>query len=250
MTNALLTRARLDGAIEPVGRRTSMRLYDTLDLHAREHPEAEFAVHGQRRLTYAEAAAETNRLAHALIDAGLQVGDRVAILAKNCLEYPILYYGCAKAGVVPVPLNYRLAPPEWVYILDDAGARALFAVGPYVEEAEALRGQVPSVERWVAIDAEGSDAGWDHYRLWLTEQPTSPPPRAASVTPTHDAIQLYTSGTTGPPKGAVLTHRNLLVAAPAWARRFAPEASGPRLVVLPYFHIGGTLSTFAAVQLG
>src|SRR6185369_18043639 len=91
----------------------------------RRTPDAEFAVLGPSRVTYAEAQAESYRLAHALVAAGLAVGDRVAVLSKNSIEYVILYYAAARVGVVPVPLNYRLAPPEWGWIVGDAGARLL-----------------------------------------------------------------------------------------------------------------------------
>jgi len=98
-------------------REGSMRLHDMLDYQARERPSAEFAVQGNRRLTYREALLEVHQLAHALVSVGLQIGDRVAILAKNRLESLLLYFATSKTGVVPVPLNYRLAPPEWAYIL-------------------------------------------------------------------------------------------------------------------------------------
>jgi acyl-CoA synthetase (AMP-forming)/AMP-acid ligase II len=106
-------------------REESMRLHDVLDYQARERPTAEFAVQGNCRLTYREALREVHQLAHALVGAGLQIGDRVAILAKNRLESLLLYFAASKTGVVPVPLNYRLAPPEWAYILQDAQVRLL-----------------------------------------------------------------------------------------------------------------------------
>ena len=109
-----------------------MRLHDVLDYHARERPTTEFAVHGDRRVTYHEALSEVHQLAHALVNAGLQIGDRVAILAKNRLEYLYFYFAASKAGVVPVPLNYRLAPPEWAYILQDAEATLLIAAEEYL----------------------------------------------------------------------------------------------------------------------
>ena len=102
-----------------------MRLHDVLDYQARERLTAEFTVQGDRCLTYREALREVHQLAHALVSAGLQIGDRVAILAKNRLEYIFLSFAASKAGVVPVPLNYRLAPPEWVYILQDAQVNML-----------------------------------------------------------------------------------------------------------------------------
>ena len=102
-----------------------MRLHDTLEYQARARPDAEFAVMGGCRLAYGEADAAANRLANALVAAGLAAGDRVAFLAHNCLEYMLFYYAASKAGVVPVPLNYRLAPPEWAYILKDSGAKLM-----------------------------------------------------------------------------------------------------------------------------
>ncbi|MGE5305074.1 MAG: AMP-binding protein, partial [Alphaproteobacteria bacterium] len=96
-----------------------MRLHDFLDYHARERGDAAFAIQGNRKLTYREALAETNRLANALVNTGLQIGDRIAVLSKNSIEYVLLYFAASKAGVVPVHLNYRLAPPEWRYIIND-----------------------------------------------------------------------------------------------------------------------------------
>lgn len=99
-----------------------LRLYDPFDFWVRETPNAEFAVQGGRAVTYREAAEQVNRLANALLASGLRPGDRVAYLSKNAIEYAYAFYGAAKAGVVPVPLNYRLAPPEWRYIVNDAPA--------------------------------------------------------------------------------------------------------------------------------
>src|SRR3972149_10584261 len=104
-----------------------MRLHDYLELQAREHPDVEFAVLGDRVMTYREASEESNRLANAFASAGLAVGDRIALLSKNSIEHALLFYGASKAGVVPVPLNYRLAAPEWVYIINDAQAKMLIA---------------------------------------------------------------------------------------------------------------------------
>jgi len=89
-----------------------MRLHDALDYHARERGEAGFAIQDGRRLSYRQAQAATERIAAALTEAGLAPGDRLAVLSRNSIEYVLLYYGAARAGVVPVPLNYRLAPAE------------------------------------------------------------------------------------------------------------------------------------------
>ena len=95
------------------------RLHDYLDLWAERQPDTEFAVQGARRLTYREAQRATVRLANAFVSAGLRPGDRIAVLAKNCVEYPLIYLAASRAGVVPAPLNYRSAPTEWEYVIHD-----------------------------------------------------------------------------------------------------------------------------------
>src|SRR5512145_205383 len=111
-----------------------MRLHDFLDYRAREQGGAEFAIHGDRRITYRQAQVEVHRLANALVSCGFQPGDRMAILSKNSIEYMLLYFAASKAGLVPVPLNFRLAPAEWSYILNDAEAKILFAAGEYCQD--------------------------------------------------------------------------------------------------------------------
>ena len=211
-----------------------MRLHDFLDYRAREQGEAEFAVHGDRRLTYREAGAETNRLANALAAAGLQIGDRIGILSKNSIEYVLLYFAAAKAGVVPVPLNYRLAPDEWRYILNDAGAKMLFAAGDYPREVDPIRSELKSVERWIAIDEPGT-SGWEAYHRFAADQPDTPPNRL--VLPEHDLFQLYTSGTTGHPKGAVLTHRAVTTHVLQMGLAHNIQPGERLLLVAPIFHV-------------
>jgi acyl-CoA synthetase (AMP-forming)/AMP-acid ligase II len=213
-----------------------MRLHDFLDYQARERSEAEFAIHGNRRITYGEALAETNRLANAFVSAGLQIGDRIVVLSKNSIEYILLYFAAAKAGVVPVPLNYRLTPAEWSYISNDSGAKLLLAGDEYTQAIGSIRSELKTVERFVAFDGPGA-SGWDDYHNWVDGQPTTPPDRL--ITPDYDLYQMYTSGTTGQPKGAVITHRAATwhTAQIALAHDIHP---GERvLVVAPVFHAAG-----------
>src|SRR5579885_3291268 len=104
-----------------------MRLHDALLFHAREQPDAEFARLDGRRLSYAEARDSACRLARAIVAAGVRPGERVALLAKNCLEYPLCYYGASLAGVALVPVNVRLAPPEIAQVLADSETTLIIA---------------------------------------------------------------------------------------------------------------------------
>jgi acyl-CoA synthetase (AMP-forming)/AMP-acid ligase II len=145
-----------------------------------------------------------DRLANALVSCGLQPGDRMAILSKNSIEYMLLYFAASKAGLVTIPLNYRLAAAEWSYILNDAGAKILLAAGDYLGDVETIRSELKTIEQFIAVDALDMP-GWEMYQNFIADQPDTPASRI--VAPEDDLFQLYTSGTTGHPKGAVLTHQ-------------------------------------------
>ncbi len=224
-----------------------MRLHDYLEYQAREHPDAEFAVQGERSVAYREAVDETNRLANALAGAGLEVGDRVAVLSKNSIEFAMLYYAASKAGVVPVPLNYRLAPPEWTYIINDAQAKMLIVSSEYVSVVDGMRRELQTVERFLAIDA-GEVEGWEDFRRWSADQPTTAPDRAISEE--HDVYQMYTSGTTGYPKGAVLTHQAVTANLAQVSFVFSSGQGQRTLIVSPLYHAAAAVSAFSCVYWG
>jgi len=223
-----------------------MRLHDYLRFHARVNPGVAFARFGDRSLSYAEADAASDRIAGALASSGLAAGDRFAVLAKNCLEYLLIYYGAAKAGVVPVPLNYRLAPPEWSYILRDSGAQLLIARGEFLGPAESLRGELPRVTRWIAM--QGEAPGWTSWDEFLADAPATPPDR--EITHDMDLYQMYTSGTTGRPKGAVLSHAAVCANITQASMSFATRTGDRVLVVAPLYHAAAGLLAFATVQAG
>jgi acyl-CoA synthetase (AMP-forming)/AMP-acid ligase II len=209
-----------------------MRLHDFLDYWNEQQPEAEFASLGQRRWTYREARDTANRLANALLGAGLVAGDRVAVLAKNSPEYLLLYFAAAKAGCVLVPLNYRLTPTDWASILGDANARVLFAADPFRTALEAERDRLASVEHFVALDEAGPR--WESFAAWLSSGSPAPPQRV--VSDEQDLYQMYTSGTTGPPKGAVLTHRSVTANMVQNSVAIGAQPGERALVVAPMFH--------------
>jgi acyl-CoA synthetase (AMP-forming)/AMP-acid ligase II len=223
-----------------------MRLHDYLDFHAREWPESDFAIFEGRRQSYGEAMLEANRLAHALLSCGLERGDRVGILAKNCIEYMLFYYAASKAGVVPVPLNYRLAPPEWVYIANDAQVRMVLARSELAHVIDGLRGELGGVERWIALEADVP--GWTPYGEWIADRPCTPPDRF--IPEDADLYQMYTSGTTGRPKGAILTHRAVTAQIAQLALIVGAFARERVLVVAPVYHAAAAVQAFTAVAGG
>jgi acyl-CoA synthetase (AMP-forming)/AMP-acid ligase II len=223
-----------------------MLLHDTFDYSAREFPDGEFATHGARTVTYAEAQALANRTANALRARGLAPGDRLALLAKNSIEHAVWYYACSKAGVVPVPLNYRLAPPEWSYIVRDSGAVGIFAQDALAEALAPVRDELAGVKQWIALGADVP--GWERYDALVAGQPETPPAHRGQ--PDDDLYQMYTSGTTGRPKGAVLTHRAVLAQLHQATLGFGGRPGERTLIVAPLYHAAAGVTTFVAVQSG
>jgi acyl-CoA synthetase (AMP-forming)/AMP-acid ligase II len=223
-----------------------MCLHEHLEMWARRAPHAVMAKQDHRRWSFDHAAAAIGRLAGAMVDAGLRVGDRVAVLSKNRFEFVLLYYAASKAGVVLVPLNYRLAPTEWAYILADARPRVLFAEPQYAAPLDGLRQDLGWVERFVGMTDEPM-LGWESLKAWMDGPVLT---ARASFGDDADALQLYTSATTGRPKGAVLTHRALTASIERIGEAQALRPGERSLAVAPIFHVGVVPTVFTAIARG
>jgi acyl-CoA synthetase (AMP-forming)/AMP-acid ligase II len=223
-----------------------MRLHDFLDYRARESGDRLFAIQGERQMTYAEARDETFKIGNALVGGGLGIGDRVAILSKNSIEMALLYYACSRAGAVPVPLNYRLAAPEWAYIINDSQSKLLIAEPEFIEQISPVVGDLETVYRRISTGSAVDN--WEGWGALVDGQPVVDPGRY--IEESADVYQMYTSGTTGRPKGAVLTHsavsRQLHQAHLGIGVRDAERV----LVVAPMYHAAAGITTFAGVQAG
>ena len=195
----------------------------------------------------ADLRARSNRFANALVASGMAKGDRIAVLAKNCPDFLAFYLGAAKAGVVVVPLNFRLAPPEWAYIGGDAGVRLAIARGDLVDGVEAVRDQLPSVEVYVSMDVDARD-GWVDLEAWLGDAPgDSPPPIAQDAD--DAAIQMYTSGTTGLPKGVLLTNGSIATHLQQVAHCYVSTAGLRMQLIAPFCHVASAIGGMVALAL-
>jgi acyl-CoA synthetase (AMP-forming)/AMP-acid ligase II len=237
---------------EPLSQTTTQAsvLHDALDHWATRQPTARFGAESGREMCYDEAQAATRRLAAALQQAGLRPGERLAVLAKNRLEVVLLYYAAWRAGISVVPLNTRLATDERAFILADARPRVLFVDEPFMGGIDTMREAVHgAVDRCVSLDAvAGRRSGWEPFEAWLA----SDADRAVPVPPDpdRDALQLYTSATTGRPKGAVLTHRAVCANITQVGQAIATSSGDRSLVVAPLFHAGVVPSTLAPLARG
>jgi len=224
-----------------------MRLHDYLDYRARELPTIVFAqMEGGRSLSYPEAREESCRIGNALVAAGLSPGDRVAFLSKNSVELALFYYAASRVGVVPVPLNYRLAAPEWAYIINDSQAKLLFAQPSLAAALAPAEGELTTVTRKIAVG--GAVEGWETWEDFLGSAGTAPPDR--DVGTNDDVYQMYTSGTTGRPKGAVLTHEAVSRQIQQAHMAFGGDPGDRALIVAPLYHAAASITAFVTVGGG
>ena len=219
-----------------------------LEISAVNHPEREALVLGDTRLTYAEVDAAAGRVANLLVSRGVQPGDKVALSCVNIPQFSIVYFGILKAGAVVVPLNVLLKGREIAYHLQDSDAKAYLCFEGTRELPMARAGwagfsEAPDCTEFFVITADPAAAsplaGTETFAHALARQPST----FATVERDDDdtAVILYTSGTTGRPKGAELRHRNMRDNALAGSDLFHSDASKPDtyLCVLPLFHSFG-----------
>jgi len=209
---------------------------------AEERPDRLAMREEDRLFTYRDLEERTARVVSALLAAGLEKGDRIAWIGKNSDLYFTLFFGAARAGIVMAPIGWRLSPAEWAYVVNDTRAKIVFAGPGFESVADQLAGKLDHAPRIIVADEARA----------LIERT----PRAPFAPSGHDdaVLQLYTSGTTGNPKGAVLSNRNLFA-----LRKHSSEADMPYtkwdddeavLVAMPCAHIGGTGLGIMALAAG
>ena len=222
---------------------------DWIETHARWRGDRIALIEGDRRLRYGELSDRVDRLAGALAERGVGKGDRVAGLLLNSIPFLELTFACARLGAIFVPLNFRLSPAEIGYILADCGARIVIhhtIFAPLLAPAQAADASLMSV----VVDPAQAEEGKQTYDDWMARaQPLAVKPMV-SQQDVH--VMMYTSGTTGHPKGAMLTHGNTTWnAINLMLNENALTAEDVVLTVAPMFHIGGlNIHTLPALYKG
>jgi long-chain acyl-CoA synthetase len=186
--------------------------------------------------TWAEEDERSSKVANALAAAGIGPGDRIAFLDKNGLAYFDVLFGAAKLNAVTVAVNWRLAAPEMAQIIGDAGASVLFVSRDFVGALGEVEGDIPSVRQVIVVD--GDAAPYPSLEAWIDGVSGADPaiePDGADV-----ALQLYTSGTTGLPKGAMLTNDNFASIVPEFTGELGMDGTSVNMAAMPLFHIGGS----------
>lgn len=187
-----------------------------------------------------------NRMAHALADLGIVKGERVAALMLNSSEFLEIFFACGKTGAIMVPVNFRLAVPELIYILKDSAPHALVYSSDFAEKVQAIKAAGLPIEHYFRHggDKLAEDPPIADFAARFSADEPVP---VREVTDNDPLFIMYTSGTTGDPKGAVLTHGNILFGAIHSLVGYGVNHTYKSLVVAPLFHIGGLVASATPV---
>jgi acyl-CoA synthetase (AMP-forming)/AMP-acid ligase II len=225
-----------------------MLIGDIATNNARRYPDKRALVDTSRTHTWAQVDDRARRLTGYLATRGLVPGDRVMVIARNCIEWPEISFGLAKAGLIAVPVNIRLAPDEVAHVRDDCGARAVII---HADHLDKFLGELTELAVILGIGA-GSALSTSElvtdYETALAQ--TRPSPGHRDVAPDDVAVILYTSGTTGRAKGVMHTHRGLLYQAADTNLVTEANRSDVMLATTPFFTAGGMVRTVSWLYLG
>ena len=216
-------------------------LGDMLDNNAWKYPHDIAFVWGEQRMTHAQFHDRASRLANALWRLGLKRHDRVGILSQNGLAFQEVYGACELSGFICATVNWRLAQPEMIYIINDGAPKVLFFEVAYADAVAAMRTHLATVEHFICIDGE-VDFASDYETFLNAGEPTGAPFRSK---PDDVAFLIYTSGTTGRPKGVMLSQAGQVAAAEILGSDMRNAPTDRLLIMMPLFHIGAKIIQLA-----
>tara|TARA_R110000823_G_scaffold305771_1_gene427960 strand:- start:7247 stop:8794 length:1548 start_codon:yes stop_codon:yes gene_type:complete len=222
----------------------------TTRAHMNPHKEALFDVASDKRVTYQELDARSNRCANALLSLGLARGDRVALLANNGHQFAESFFGVAKTGLVVMPLNWRLTASELAFILKDGGATVMIFDAeflPVVEELREMGNAGSDVVHWICIGSPAPEYARDYETLLEASKETEPSRKSRQD---DNLFIMYTSGTTGNPKGVVHTHSTVFWAMLTLNATADSHFNDRYLLMLPMFHVGALTPLISSTYNG
>ena len=216
-----------------------MNLVQMLDRNANKFGNRDCLRYGGNGITFADLKLQAERAAGLLQSWGVAKGDRVAVMSYNTPAYVISFFGALKAGAVVVPINHKLADPEVNYILEHSGARVFLFDGALGQVAQ----KVTTVVRKAALDTDAE--GFEQFEAAMKQAPAFKP---VDVTDDNPAEILYTSGTTGKPKGCLHTHKNVIFAGISGAMIMKMDEDDRLLMAMPIWHSSPLNNWFIGAQ--
>lgn len=225
-----------------------LTISDAVATHARLTPAKLGTRDSRRSLTYAQWDERASGLAAGLLGMGLEKGGRVAVLAYNCVEWMEIYVGLARAGLVAVPLNFRLTAPEISYILANCEASALLVGAEFVDMVDSIRDELADLRGRCVVFGAHADADWIPYESLIGDSvSTAEFPRVEAE---QMCALLYTSGTTGRPKGAIRSHAGSALIALATALEMGFTRDDTALLVMPMCHANSLYFGTTFIHMG
>jgi fatty-acyl-CoA synthase len=214
----------------------------------RLYAEREAVVDGDRRWTYGQFFDRCDRWSSALQNRGIRQGDRVAYIAPNTHAYLEAYYAVPQIGSVLVPINYRLTPDDFVYLINHSGARMVCAHSDYLDGLDSVRSQMGGVESFIALEGGADRPGWlDYESILARSTPNFTRPEIAE----SDLLTInYTSGTTAKPKGVMITHRNAYMNSVGTLIHHHMTCADRYAWTLPMFHANGWTFVWTVTAVG
>lgn len=209
-----------------------MTLVELLENSSRIYPKKVALIFGEKRIIYAELNNRVIRVSYGLIQLGINKDEKIAILLKNCLEYVISYFAILKIGAIVIPLNFMLKEEELKYILGDAGVSTVITSSEFIPTIDRLKLRLENLRQVIVVGEK--IPGTINFSDLLSG--SSGCERALDFGPENVATILYTSGTTGHPKGVMLTHRNLISNVSASIKAIRLTKKDRFLCFLPMFH--------------
>ena len=226
-----------------------MLLHQNLEKYAETTPDHLFSEFKNTKRTYKEANITANQIANSFIKEGLKKGDRFTFLAKNCDEMAIMYHAASKVGVVPVPLNYRLANQEWEYIINDSQSKLIMVRDDeFISRVDSFRDKLHSVKKYISICSSNKLSDWIDLNNWTED--TSIENLNHDIAEDDDVYQMYTSGTTGLPKGAIILQRNVAANTEQYFDRLVLPIPPRTLLVAPMYHAAAMINFCGCIAVG
>jgi len=209
-------------------------------------PDRDLVVFEGERWSFSQANDRINRLANSLRDLGIGKGDRIGMLHVNCNQYVEIYFAAAKIGVIFVPLNFRAKTEELIYMINNAGAKALFVGSRYLGMIDNMLPQLPNVKTCISLGKDGGEALY--YDDLISS--SSPDEIDCEIGDDDITILMYTAGTTGRPKGVPLRHDGFVGYVLENVEPANPEIEERNLLTVPLYHVAGIQAMLAAVYGG